>query len=256
MSTVIERHVGNIRVIEFDHPNKHNPFSEVHENNIKAAFRRANADPTIKGVVVTGHDGRSFSAGGDFNEVKNLRGGDEVDRWIDRVVDLYASALRVEKPMIAAISGYAIGMGFQLAMMFDWRIMSATAEFRMPELKHGIACTVGATILEEVLGHTTAQEIIYACETIGPEKALEYRLVKEVTAQGLLVARAIEVAQMLAAYPEVPFVNTKRSVTSRMLDCLHRAAVASKTAHRAAFAARSSQAHFKNILGEKYEAVS
>lgn len=255
MSTVVETNVEHVRIIEFNHPNKHNPFSEAHEENVKAALRRAQDDRDVRAVVVAARDGRSFGAGGDFNEVKSLSGGEDVDRWIDRVIDLYGSVLKVEKPTVAAISGYAIGMGFQFALMFDWRIMSSSAEFRMPELKHGIACTIGAAILGYVFDYVAAQDIIYACESIGAEQALDYRLVKEVTEPDRLLPRAIEVAQMLAAYPQVSFVNTKRSVSSRLLECLEEAAQASKRAHRAAFSARCPQPHFKNILRDKYEAA-
>src|SRR4029078_9600954 len=98
----------------------------------------------VKAVVMTGGVGRSFSAGGDFNEVKNLSGGGDVDRWIDRVTELYVHALRVDKPTVAAIDKYAIGMGFQFALMFDQRVLTEGAEFRMPEARHGIGRSLGA----------------------------------------------------------------------------------------------------------------
>jgi carboxymethylproline synthase len=253
MSTVIERDAGGVRVIELNHANRHNPFSERLEDDIKAALARANGDERVKAVVVCGHDGSSFSAGGDFNEVKNFTGGSDTDRWIDRVTDLYASVLRVEKPTVAAIEGYAIGMGFQFAMMFDWRIMSRAAEFQMPELKHGIGCSVGGTILGHVLSYNVMRDIVFACEPIGPEKALSYQLVREVTASENLVPRAIEVANVLASYPTVPFANTKRTIVAGLMTALYDSAAASKSVHRAAFSARSSQRHFKTILGDKYE---
>ncbi|WP_448208539.1 enoyl-CoA hydratase/isomerase family protein [Azospirillum sp. sgz302134] len=252
MSLVIETDAAGIRVIELNHPSRHNPFNERLENDVKAALGRANDDPGVRGVVVTGRAGKSFSAGGDFNEVKNLTGGEDVDRWIDRVTDLYVAALKVDKPMVAAIDGYAIGIGFQFSMMFDWRIMTDGAEFRMPELKHGIGCSMGAAILEHVFSYNVTQDIIYACEPIGPEKALDYRLVREVVRREDLVPRAIGIATMLADYPVTPFRNTKRGLVKGLMETLHRTAEHSKQVHRASFAAKSSQRHFKNILGEKY----
>jgi carboxymethylproline synthase len=252
MSLVNETDVDFIRVIRLDHPSRQNPFNERLENDVKAALGRANDDPSVRGVVVTGQEGKSFSAGGDFNEVKNLTGGDDVDRWIDRVTDLYQAALKVEKPMVAAIDGYAIGIGFQFSLMFDWRIMSDQAEFRMPELKHGIGCSMGAAILEHVFSYNVTQDIIYACESIGPEKALSHRIVREVVSSEALVPRAIEVAKMLADYPTTPFRNTKRGFVKGLMETLNRTAAHSKIVHRASFAAKAPQNHFKNILGEKF----
>jgi carboxymethylproline synthase len=252
MSTVIEYNSGSVRIIELNHPNQHNPFSKEHETNVKDALSRANHDGAVRAVVVCGHDGKSFSAGGDFNEVKNLSGGDDVDDWIDRVTDLYVSVLKVDKPTVAAIEGYAIGMGFQFALMFDWRIMSNTAEFRMPELKHGIGCSVGASILGYMFSHNVMKDIIYACEPIGPEKALSLQLVKEVTSPTLLVSRAIEIANMLTEYPVTSFINTKKTISDGVTRVLQDSSTTSKNVHRAAFAARSAQKHFSTILKEKY----
>jgi carboxymethylproline synthase len=81
-----------VRLIELAHENWHNPFSEALENEVKASLARAQEDAAISAVVVTGGAGRSWSAGGDFNEVQHLSGGDDVDRWIDRVTERVSEA--------------------------------------------------------------------------------------------------------------------------------------------------------------------
>jgi len=244
-----------IRVITLNHQSRNNPFSAALETDIKTALCEADADDSVEALVVTGGNGRSFSAGGDFNEVKKLKGGDEVDLWIDRVTELYASALRVSKPTVAAVDNYAIGMGFQFALMFDWRVASSQAEFRMPELKHGIGCSMGGTILNHVLGFSTMQKIIYECDSISAAQAEHYGFVNQVVAPDQLLSRALEIARQLAAYPRASYRSTKAAVGQGLLDVLYRSAGKSKEVHRAAFADRSAQQHFARVLGEKYGAA-
>ncbi|MBB5503128.1 enoyl-CoA hydratase/isomerase family protein [Paraburkholderia sp. MM5384-R2] len=248
MSLVIEKNVGCIRVITLNHQNRSNPFSEDLENSIKRALANADTDAAVKAIVVTGGPNRSFSAGGDFNEVRELRGGEDVDKWIDRVTDLYLSVLRVHKPTVAAIDGYAIGMGFQFSMMFDWRVAASTAEFRMPELKHGIGCSVGVAILQHAIGFTTMQEIVFACDSIPAEKAARYGIINELVDADCLLEQAISRANALAEYPEIPYRATKHTIVSSMEEVLMRSAQSSKEVHRAAFSSRSPHAHFDRIL--------
>lgn len=250
MSLVVENNAESVRIITLNHANSNNPFSAELEDSIKAALMRANQDPQVAAVVVTGGPGRSFSVGGDFNEVRRLKGGEDVDLWIDRVTDLYASVLRVEKPTVAAIDGYAIGMGFQFALMFDWRYAANTVEFRMPELRHGIGCSVGAAILRHAVGYTTMQEIVFACEGIHAEKALQYGLVNRISEPDRLLEDAIVRARELAEYPQIPYRATKRTICKSMLDVLLQSAASSKEVHRAAFSARSPHAHFARVLGK------
>jgi carboxymethylproline synthase len=243
----------HVRIITLNHPNKHNPFNEELENSIKAALGEADADASVRALVVTGGQGRSFSAGGDFNEVKQLSGGSDVDRWIDRIMDLYTSVLCVSKPTIAAVDGFAIGMGFQFSLMFDWRTASSTSEFRMPELKHGIGCSVGGALLRYMVGFSSMQRIIYECNSISALQAQHYGFVNNIVDQSDLLSAAIDTGRMLAAYPEVSFKATKKAVGSELLDILSKSAAASKEVHRAAFADHCAQHHFANILGHRHE---
>lgn len=252
MSTVIESNQENVRIIQLNHENKHNPFSKELENAVKEALINASHDESVAAVVVYGGQNRSFSAGGDFNEVKNLSGGKEVDDWIDRVFDLYSTVLHVEKPTVAAIGGMAIGMGFQFGLMFDWRVMASDAHFVMPELKHGIGCSVGAAILEDMVGWNTMRDIIYRCEKIDAEQASAIGLINEIADASTLVEKAIQSAKTLAAYPQVAFRATKQKVNGRLLNKLIESSAASKEVHRAAFSARDAQKHFQTVLKAKY----
>ncbi|MFJ5347708.1 carboxymethylproline synthase [Pectobacterium parvum] len=249
---ILEENADGVRIITLNHPNKHNPFSRSLETSVKDALTRANADDSVRAVVVYGGAERSFSAGGDFNEVKQLSRSEDIEEWIDRVIDLYQSVLNVNKPTIAAVDGYAIGMGLQFALMFDQRLMASTANFVMPELKHGIGCSVGAAILEFTHGFSAMQEIIYQCESLDAPRCRDYRLVNQVVGSHALLDAAITQAHVMAGYPASAFINTKRAVNKPFIQLLEQTCEASKLVHKAAFQARDAQMHFQNVLGKKY----
>lgn len=249
---VIEQNIGSIRLLTLNHTNKHNPFSEELENAIKHALNKADSDDNIKAIVVYGGENNSFSSGGDFNEVKKLSGGSEVERWIDRVIDLYNTVLNISKPTIAAVDGYAIGMGFQFAMMFDQRVMSDRAYFIMPELKHGIGCSVGAAILEFTHGHALMTKIVFECEKLSAELCHEHNIVNQVVSSENLLKTALAQANLLAEYPKAAFVNTKKFMNKAFIKILEKTREESKLVHKNAFTARDAQKHFQNILGQKY----
>ncbi|WP_315709976.1 enoyl-CoA hydratase/isomerase family protein [Brenneria uluponensis] len=249
---VLEENRGAVRLITLNHPNEHNPFSRSLENCVKEALARANDDDAVRAVVVYGGIGRSFSAGGDFNEVKQLSHSHDIEAWIDRVIDLYEAVLNVNKPTLAAIDGYAIGMGFQFALMFDQRLMSKTANFVMPELKHGIGCSVGAAILGFTHGFSTMQEIIYECQSLDATRCIDYRLVNQIVDSEVLLDIAIKRAESMANYPVAAYRNTKKTVNQPFISLLEETREASKLVHKAAFQARDAQHHFKEVLGEKY----
>lgn len=245
---ILEQTLGSTRIITLNAPTRHNPFSHELEMAIRYALQRADNDDSVQAVIVYGGKERSFSAGGDFNEVRLLNSAPDIEKWIDRVIDLYISVLSVNKPTIAAIDGYAIGMGFQFSLMFDQRIMSDTAEYIMPELKHGIGCSVGAAIINFTHSYSTMQEIIYQCNNLNAEDCLRYRLVNKVVNQESVLQDAIQLAEILSKYPQIAFSNTKKSANKSFIQLLESTRSTSKKVHTAAFQALDAQKHFTAIL--------
>jgi len=92
------------------------------------------------------------------------------------VFDLYCGILQVTKPTVAAIDGYAIGVGFQVALCCDWRIATPDTQLLMWELKHGCACTVGGYMLERLLGRAAMMDIIYGCQAVPVDWAAAHKL--------------------------------------------------------------------------------
>lgn len=247
---------GTVLVARFNHANANNPMSLELENAIRAVCDETENNSAIRALVLTGGDERSFCAGGDFNEVAQLSERAAVEAFVDRLIDFYSTILDVTKPIVAAVGGYAVGIGFQVALCCDWRIGSPETKLLMWELKHGLACTLGGYMLESILSRAAMSDIIYGCEAIPVSWAADHKLLHEVVDSRNLVERAIARAQMLGEFPEVTFRRTKESVNQRFVAGLRGIATAAKEAHVAGFGSRAAEKHFKNILGEQVEAVT
>jgi len=248
---VIETLKNGVLTIQFNHSHYNNPFSDALERSVSNSLVKAEENPDVKAVVLTGGIDRSFSVGGDFNEVKELKGGKEVEEWIDGVVNLYISSLKLTKPSIAAVDKYAIGIGFQLALTCDWRIGSERCKFVMPELKHGIACTLGQYMLEKSLGRSAMLEIVYDCEAISIERCLKYGLLNKVTKVEDLLDEAQKMAERMSSYPEISFRKTKKVINESYISGLLDVMESSKAVHRASFSTGDAQKFMKKIVGER-----
>lgn len=249
MSGVVARCIDDgILTATFQHPASLNSMSHALELAIIDLCNDVAGDASVKAVVFTGGPGRSFCAGGDFNEVSAMTTAAEVDAWIDRLLALYVAVLRLDKPTIAAIDGYAIGIGFQLALACDLRLATPAARIIMWELKHGVACTIGSYMLQAFLGRAAMLDLVYTCEPVDLEWGVATRLLTRVVAAETLLAEAHGLASRLAAYPELSWRLTKQALNRDFIDGLLAIGPVSRQAHRAGFAARLAAPHFDRVL--------
>lgn len=240
--------VGNLLVLTFDAPNANNPFSAAMECELTSMLTHANDDDDVRAIILTGGTQRSFSAGGDFNEVGKFEGGAEVDKWIDDVVGMYRACLNTTKPTVGAIDKHAIGIGFQLALCCDYRIGTSRCQLVMPELKNGIACVLGQYMLGRMLGRAQMLRIVIESEPLLPEETLRLGLVNEICDASVLQERAQAYALRLAGYPQVAYRVTKAETNRSFSEGLRKVAEAAKGAHRASFRDRSAQKFMSTIL--------
>ncbi|WP_327145302.1 enoyl-CoA hydratase/isomerase family protein [Nocardia sp. NBC_01327] len=247
--------VDGVRIITLAHEKPTNPVGKKTAEAFMKAIREADADDSVKAIVVTGGRDRCFSAGGDFNEARMLSSDDVVNETIDWCTDLYLSVLDTSKPTIAAIDRHAVGLGFQLAMMFDWKMMSTRADLFMPELEHGIGASVGATIIGTACSYDVARNVVMSCQTISPDSALRLGMVDEICEPEFLLERALMRANRLGRYPKIAFSATKKVLTNPMRAALENTREQSKAVHRQAFGAKAMTKHFDNILGTRSDEV-
>jgi enoyl-CoA hydratase/carnithine racemase len=163
-------------------------------------------------VLFTGSD-RVFSAGADVTEFSGLDPAaimsyyyDRTGDWVERVADL-------PQPTIAAVSGYCLGAGFELALACDFRIADETAVFGLPEVALGILPSSGGTYrLVRLLGPARAKELILLRDRFDASQALRLGAVTEVVSPGAALDRALEHAERLAGLPQLAVRVTGRAV--------------------------------------------
>ncbi|MGC3939687.1 enoyl-CoA hydratase-related protein [Roseobacter sp. EG26] len=188
-----------VLTITIDRPKSLNALNSQVMSELLACATEHDRDPDIGCILVTGNE-RAFAAGADIAELEvqdyaSMYESDFFSGW-----DRFA-ALRT--PKLAAVSGYALGGGCELAMMCDLIIASDTARFGQPEVKIGCIPGIGGTQrLTRLIGVARAMDMILTGRMITAEEALHYGLVSRILPAEDLLAEATQIAGQIAGYPK------------------------------------------------------
>ncbi|MGH9292555.1 MAG: enoyl-CoA hydratase/isomerase family protein [Acidimicrobiales bacterium] len=205
--TTLERRTDGVAVVRLDRP-KLNPLSVGLLSELEALCSELAADPP--GAVVVWGGERCFSAGADVAELAVPGAGAEVTGAFHRTLSALAG---LERATIAAITGYALGGGLELALACDLRFAADNARLGQPEILLGIIPGGGGTQrLARLVGPSAAKELILTGRTIRADEALALGLVNRVTSPETVFAEAIELAARLASGPLVAEGLAKRAV--------------------------------------------
>ena len=202
---------GAVAVLTINRPEKRNALGTAVRAAILSALDELGRDAEVRAVVLTGAGDRSFVAGADIAEFAERT---TVDQYrVMRGPSVHEAIDRLGKPVIAAINGYCLGGGLELAMACDFRIASSNALFGQPEINLGIIPGGGGTQrLPRLIGLGAALRMILTGEPIDSTEALRLRLVEEVVAAGNLMPRALELASKIAEKSPVA-VSAAREAT-------------------------------------------
>ena len=189
-----------IAIITVNRPEKRNALNYEVRSDIFAAFKAVDANNVIKATILTG-EGNSFVAGADIAPMKDY----EVDDALQASrhgSDIFMFIENMRCPVIAAINGWALGGGCELALACDLRICSDTAIFGQPEIKLGIIPGYGATFrLPRLIGTGRAKELIYTGRRIDASEAEKIGLVNFVVPKHNLMKTALDLAKKLSNGP-------------------------------------------------------
>lgn len=185
----------SIATLTIDRPDVKNALNLETVQECRAALAELTSNDQAGVVIITGGGEAAFVSGADINDIR-ARGRDEGLAAINS--SLFAEIERFPRPTIAAINGYALGGGCELALACDIRIASDTAKFGQPELGLGIIPGAGATQrLPRIIGMGRAKHLILTGDIIDAKQALEIGLVSAVTPPGQLQIRAREMAKKI-----------------------------------------------------------
>ena len=211
---------GRVAVITIDRPEKRNALDGQVRRAFLAAVDSARRDENVRAIVLTGAGDKAFVAGADIAE---FEGRSPVDQWrVMKSPTIFEAVERCPKPVIAAINGFCLGGGMELALACDIRIASTAAKFGQPEVNLGIIPGGGGTQrLPRIVGLGAALKLILSGELIGADEARRLRLVEEVVEPGHLLDRATAIADVIAAKSPVAVAAAKeatRAAVSLPLD--------------------------------------
>ena len=214
---ILYEQTGNIVTLTINRPDKRNVLSG---DDLFAAFEdhftRINTDMTVRAVILTGA-GKSFCAGGDVKEMRDKQGmfggtpGEIQNLYRTGIQRIPMAFTRLDVPIIAAVNGFAIGAGCDLACMCDIRVAGETTQFAESFVKLGIIPgDGGAWLLPRVVGMSRASEMAFTGDMVDAKAALAMGLVSKVVADDKLMEEAMAIAKRIAANPPQALRWTKR----------------------------------------------
>ncbi len=190
----IELH-DRVALVRLNRPDALNALNQQLIAELDQALTAFEANPAIGCVVLTGSD-KAFAAGAD---IKEMRDKSFVDALLQDFISRWDCVARARKPIIAAVAGFALGGGSELAMMCDFILASDTANFGQPEIKLGVIPGAGGTQrLTRAIGKAKAMDLVLTGRMMGAEEAERAGLVARVLPADTLVAEALKVAGSIA----------------------------------------------------------
>jgi len=200
---------GRVALIRLNRPKALNALCDQLMAELGTALLAFDADPAIGAIVLTGSE-RAFAAGADIKEMKD-RSYPAVA--LDDFISHWETILRVKKPVIAAVAGFALGGGCELAMMCDIIIAADTARFGQPEINLGVIPGAGGTQrLTRAVGKSKAMDMILTGRMMDAAEAERSNLVSRIVAADSLVSEALAMAEKIASLSTVANVVAKQSV--------------------------------------------
>lgn len=221
---------GPVGIVTLNRPAALNALSLSVMDAVVEALGGFDRDPLIHAMVLAGLP-RAFSAGADIGEMKNIAGAEGAEKQLARHLSHWDKVGLLKKPVIAAVSGFALGGGCELAMACDLIVASETAVFGQPEVLIGVIAGAGGTQrLTKIVGKALSMEMSLTGRRLTAREALAFGLVNRVVPVESFLSEAKILAHSIAAQPPLAVQAAKASVL---------AAVDSKLSEGLAFERRS-----------------
>jgi enoyl-CoA hydratase len=206
-------------IITINRPDKLNALNKETIAEISAALKSAESDKAVKVIILTGSGQKAFVAGADISEFAHfsVEQGKELSANGHKI--LFDLAEQLSKPVIAAVNGFALGGGLELAMSCHIRVASDNAKMGLPEVSLGVIPGYGGTQrLANLVGKGKALEMIMTAEMINATDALQWGLVNYVTTQDALLAKCEEIAEKIKQRSGSAIASAIRSVNASTTD--------------------------------------
>jgi enoyl-CoA hydratase/carnithine racemase len=210
---LVERH-GSTAVVRMNRPEKQNALSRELFEAIDRAIGQLDDDASVRGIVLTGTD-KVFSTGGDLKEALAIGSVEDTRKWLDLFRRVNARIESIGKPVIAAIHGYCVTGGLEMALACDIRIAAANAQFGITSSRIGTVAGAGGTQrLVRVIGSEWTKELLFSGDFIDADTALRIRLVSEILPPERVMDRALERLESYARRAPLSIAYAKAAVNN------------------------------------------
>jgi len=212
---VLVENRGRVGLLTLNRPKALNALNDALMDELGAALLAFDADPGIGAMVITGSE-KAFAAGADIGAMKDLSYMEAYAS--DFITRNWETLRRIRKPVIAAVAGYALGGGCELAMMCDILVAAETARFGQPEIKLGIIPGAGGTQrLPRAVGKAKAMDLVLTGRLMDAAEAERAGLVSRVVPADKLLDEAIEMATVIASM-SLPSVMMAKEAVNRAFE--------------------------------------
>lgn len=184
---------GPVMEITLDRP-KANAIDQPTSRKMGEAFAQFRDDPALRVAILTGGGEKFFSAGWDLNEAVDVGGDGYSADYGQGGIYGFAELPRLDKPVICAVNGYAIGAGFEILLLADFVIAADHAQFWLPEAQLGLMPDIGSFLLSRMVPPVIANEILFAGKRLDAQEAARWGLVNATVPQDVLMDSARELA--------------------------------------------------------------
>lgn len=206
---VNKEHAPHVALIQLNRPKELNALNLQLMGEVRDALKELDQDNSIRVIIITGNE-RAFAAGAD---IKQMAGKGTVDMWKVDQFSTWDQINKTRKPIIAAVSGFALGGGCEFAMTCDMIVASETAQFGQPEIKIGVMPGAGGTQrLTKAMGKAKAMELVLTGKFISAEEALQYGLINKIVPTELYLEEATKLASEIASMSPIAVQMAKESV--------------------------------------------
>ncbi|MBI1727029.1 MAG: enoyl-CoA hydratase/isomerase family protein [Candidatus Rokubacteria bacterium] len=205
---------GHIAVVRLNRPDRLNALNRQLQDELGQAFAAAEAARDVRVLILTGA-GRAFSVGADIEELETTAEG--AARQLQASLACLSSPERLRKPVIAAVNGYALGGGFELALACDIVVASDRAVFSVPEPTLGVVPGLAMQRLPRLVGVMRAREILLTARRLSAQEAREYGLVSRVAPHDDLMEQARSVAMGMTELAPLALELLKATINRNLL---------------------------------------
>lgn len=219
MENILIEKQDNIAVITINRPTKLNALNKATIQELHDGFNALNEDKLVKAIIITGSGEKAFVAGADISEFANFS-IEEGEKLAAKGQELLSDFIQnLSTPVIAALNGFALGGGLELAMACHFRVASTNAKMGLPEVTLGLIPGYGGTQrLTQLIGRGRAMELIMTAGMIDAETAKNYGLVNHVVAQEELLDFTKGIASKIANNSSVAIAKAIQAINANFKD--------------------------------------